>query len=182
MVSVNLIINTKYETIFNLILIVVFDIFAFIIFMICVHRLKFFNSIGTMTAAFGSLRFWMELIFTCGTCGLIDYFILCLGFAYKPTLAKILQRLVNERGKINEESNLPKRITDKLNKYKSYEQQKYHLETEEYKIPQNTITINKNDPVPINTIYKNEPEPLDTICETDNNDYVKDENSKVIIG
>ena len=45
--------------------------------------------------------------------------------------------MVNERGKIEEEKNLPKSINDKLNKYKSYEQQKVHLETEKYKIPQN---------------------------------------------
>ena len=136
-VSVNLIINTRYETIFNILLIVIFDIFAFIIFMICAHRYFIFNSIGTINSAFGSARFWIELLFVCGTCGLIDYFILGFGFVFKPTLAKILQKLVNERGKIEEEKNLPKSINDKLNKYKSYEQQKVHLETEKYKIPQN---------------------------------------------
>ena len=74
-VSVNLIINTKYETVLNLILIVFFDIFAFIIFMIIAHRFFIFYSIGTITSAFGSSRFWMELIFVSGTCGLIDFFI-----------------------------------------------------------------------------------------------------------
>ena len=174
-VSVNLIINTKYETILNLILIVVFDIFAFIIFMIIAHRYFIFYSIGTISSAFGSSRFWMELIFVSGTCGLIDFFIHCFGFVYKPSMAKILQKLVNQRGKINDENNLPNIITDKLNKYKSYEQQKVHLETEKNKIPQNTEYLNINETKNNYNIYENNDK-----NNNQTNTYNTQENSEIV--
>ena len=154
-VTVNLMINTKYETIYNILLILLFVVFAYIIFMICAHNLSVFHSVGTIYTSFGSARNWMGIIFVCGTCGLIDYFILCWRYTYHPYLSRIMQRLVNERGKIDEEYNLPKCINDRLNMYKSFEQQKYHLEVEKYKIPQNTDYINNVEPEPLDSTYDN---------------------------
>ena len=152
-VSVNLMINTKYETIFNLILVIFFDVFLYIIFMVCAHNLSTFHSVGTIYTSFGSARNWMGMIFVCGTCGLIDYFILSWRYTYHPYLSRILQRLVNERGKIDEEYNLPKSISDRLNMYKTFEQQKYHNEVEKYKIPQNSDSNNKLEPEPLDSTY-----------------------------
>ena len=153
-VSVNLTINTKYYTILNISFIIVFDLIIYIIFMIIAHNLKLFNCIGTINVAFKSSRNWMGLIFTCCTCGLIDFFVLCLKFIYNPSLTRILQRLVNEMGKLEEEYNLPKCINDKINMYKSFEQQKYHLTVEKSKIPQNTEFTFEKEPEPLDSEYE----------------------------
>ena len=153
-VTVNLVINTKYHTILNLSFIVVFVILAYIIFMILAHNLFAFNSIGTIYTAFSSARNWMGILFSCGTCGLIDYFILSFKYIYHPSLTKVLKRLINERGKIDEEYNLPKCISDRINMYKSFEQKKYHLEVEKYKIPQNSEYIDKKEPEPLDSEYE----------------------------
>ena len=106
-----------------------------------------------MSSAFSSPRFWMNIIFVCITCGLIDYFIVNFDFIFNYSLIKVLRRLVNERGKLNEDYKLPKCISDRLNKYKTYEQQKYHLEIEKFKIPQNTENLNIVEPEPLDSVY-----------------------------
>ena len=143
-VTVDLFIYTKYHTWINFAIILVFTIIAYIIFVICAHHATMFKSVGTMAVAFGSPRFWMSLIYVCVTCGLIDYFILGVDFIFRTTLAKILQRLFSQRGQLNDEYNLPKCIGDRINRYKTFEQQKFHNENELYKIPQNTQNISKD--------------------------------------
>ena len=95
----------------------------------------------------------MNLIFICGTCGLIDYFILCYSYVFKSSLTKILQKLVHEKGKVDSDINLPKCLNDRLNIYKKYEQQKYNLEVEKYKIPQNSELNDNTEPEPKDSIY-----------------------------
>ena len=137
-VTVDLFIYTKYHTWINIVVILIFTILAYIIFVIIAHRVVLFKSVGTMAVAFGSPRLWMSLIFIGGTCALIDYFILGFDFIFRITLGKILQRLYNQRGELNDENNLPNCIADRLNKYKSFEQQKVHNDNDISKIPQNT--------------------------------------------
>jgi hypothetical protein len=100
-----------------------------------------------MATVFESPRFWMCLIFLMGTCGLIDYFILGFDFIYFPSLTKVLQKLYSERGRLDDEHNLPKCIADRINKYKSFEQQKFHNDNDFNKIPQNTIVNELNNGV-----------------------------------
>ena len=140
-VTVNLFIYTKYHTWINFVIILVVTIIAYIIFVICVHHATMFKSVGTMVVAFGSPRFWMSLIYVCGTCGLIDYCILGIDFIFRITITKILQRLYSQRGQLNDEYNLPNCIGDRINRYKTFEQQKVHTENEVLKIPQNTQNI-----------------------------------------
>jgi hypothetical protein len=140
-VTVDLIIFTKYHTWINWAIIAVFTILAYIIFVICVHHVTMFKSVGTIATAFGSPRFWMSIIFVCATCAMIDYFILGFNYIFKNSLTKILQRLFNQRGYLNDEYNLPKCIGDRINRYKVFEQQKYHNENELYKIPQNADVL-----------------------------------------
>jgi hypothetical protein len=137
-VTVNLFIFTRYHTWINFAIILIFTVIAYIIFIIVAHRATLFKSVGTMVVTFGSPRFWMSIIFICGTCALIDYLILGFDFIFRITLAKILQILYNQRGELNDEYNLPKCIGDRINRYKTFEQQKVHNENEVYKIPQNT--------------------------------------------
>ena len=137
-VSIDLLIFTRYHTWINFAIMIVFTFIAYIIFVICAHFSTMFNSVGTMSAAFGSPRFWMSLIFVCGTCALIDYFILGFDFIFRMTLGKILQRLYSQRGELNDENNLPLCITDRINRYKTFEQQKFEKDNEITKMPQNT--------------------------------------------
>ena len=146
-VSVDLIIFTKYHTIINFVIMLVFTIIAYIIFVIVVHYSTFFKSVGTITSVFGSPRFWMSVVFVCGTCGLIDYYILGCKSIIDNSLTNEMQRLVNERGKLNEDYGLPKRIIDRINMYKTFEQQKVHRENEKAKIPQNREIVEVKEPL-----------------------------------
>ena len=145
-VTVDLIIFTKYHTWINWAILLVITVIAYILFVIIAHNATLFKSVGTMATAFGSPRFWMGIIFACGTCALIDYFILGFDFIFRLTLGKILQRLFNQRGELNSEDNLPNCITNRINRYKTFEQQKVNNENEEFKIPQNTNILSNNAP------------------------------------
>jgi hypothetical protein len=146
-VTIDLLIFTRYHTWINFLIILVITYIAYIVFVICAHHFTLFNSVGTMATVFESPRFWMCLIFLMGTCGLIDYFILGFDFIYFPSLTKVLQKLYSQRGKLNDEQNLPKCIADRINKYKSLEQKKFHNENDFNKIPQNTIVDEVNNDV-----------------------------------
>ena len=146
-VTIDLLIFTKYHTWINLVIMLVITFIAYIAFVFCAHYLTLFNSVGTMATVFTSPRFWMGLIFLLGTCGLIDYFILGFDFIYFPSLTKVLQKLYSERGRLDDEHNLPKCIADRINKYKSFEQQKFHNDNDFNKIPQNTIVNELNNGV-----------------------------------
>ena len=143
-VTVDLIIFTKYHTWINWAILGVFTLLAYIIFIICVHHATMFKSVGTMATAFGSPRFWMSIIFVCCTCAMIDYFILGFDYIFNITLTKILQRLFNQRKELNSEYNLPICIGDRINKYKTFEQQKVHNENELNKLPLDTDVLSDN--------------------------------------
>ena len=166
-VTIDLLIFTRYHTWINFVIMLVITFIAYIIFVICAHHALMFNSVGTMAVAFGSSRLWMSLIFVCGTCAMIDYFILGFDFIFRTTLGKILQRLYSQRGELNDERDLPKCICDRINKYKAFEQQKVEKENDFNKIPQNTnysnditqITNNKfpedSDYLPVTDLKNN---------------------------
>ena len=160
-VSVDLIINTKYHTYINFLIMLIFTVLAYIIFVIIVHHSTFFNSVGTIASAFGSSRFWMGIFFVCCTCGIIDYILLGAGFIFYNSLTNLMQRLVSEKGYIEKEYTLPKRIIDRINMYKTFEQQKFHRENDKEKIPQNVEVL---------------PEPLDSVYDENNEDNKKNNN------
>ena len=140
-VTFDLMIFTRYHTWINFVILLVITFIAYIIFVICAHHATLFKSVGTMSVAFSSPRLWMSLVFVCGTCALIDYFILGFDFIFFPTLGKVLQRLYSERGELNDERDLPKCICDRINRYKTFEQQKFENQNDIGKIPQNTQNI-----------------------------------------
>ena len=160
-VSVDLIINTKYHTFINFLIMLIFTVIAYIIFVICVHHSTFFKSVGTISVAFGSSRFWMGIFFVCCTCGIIDFILLGFSFIFYNSLTNCMQRLVSEKGEIEKEYTLPKRIIDRINMYKTFEQQKFHRENDKEKIPQNMEDL---------------PEPLDSVYD-ENNEYNKKNNN-----
>ena len=118
-VSVELLIFTKYHTWINVVIIVVITFIAYIIFIYIVHNLSLFNSVGTMQVAFSSPRMWLNIIFVGGTCGLIDFFLLGMEFVFFPSLSTKLQMLVNQGINLNLHNlrKMPKMIKEILGNY-----------------------------------------------------------------
>ena len=121
-VSIDLIIYTKYHTWINVVIIIVITFISYIIFLALVHNMAMFNSVGTIKEAVNSAKFWMNLIFVGGTCGIIDYFILGFEFIFKPTSARQLQMLINKNQSIDiiDTKSLPKTIRSKIESYNEF--------------------------------------------------------------
>ena len=93
-VSIDLLIYTKYHTLINVAILIVITFISYIIFLILVHNMTMFNSVGTIKEAFLSKKFWMNLIFVGGTCGIIDFIVLAFEYIYNPSTVKQLQILL----------------------------------------------------------------------------------------
>ena len=141
-VSINLLIYTRYHTWINFVILLFVTFIAYIIFLLLFHRMIMFNSVGTMTVAFRSGRLWMNLIFVGGTCGLIDFFILGFNFIINPSSAKELQILLkkcNDMDKMNI-NEFPKNIREKLESYNEFQKEDDNLKKE---ITQRNINNNE---------------------------------------
>ena len=122
-VSIDLLIYTKYHTLINVAILIVITFISYIIFLILVHNMTMFNSVGTIKEAFLSKKFWMNLIFVGGTCGIIDFFILAFEYIYNPSTVKQLQILLNKTSTldINNTNDLPKKIKEKIEIYNEFQ-------------------------------------------------------------
>ena len=122
-VSVNLLIDTKYHTWINAVILLVITFISYIIFLVIVQHLSMFNSVGTVDVAFNSGRLWMNLLFVGGTCGIIDFTMLCVEYVFFPNLTKTLQEMINKGLNMNLSNNkdIPNIIKDKLNEYNKFE-------------------------------------------------------------
>ena len=131
-----------------------------------------FNSYGTMYVAFNSGKLWLNLFFVGGTCGLIDYFILCFQYIFFPSLTTKLQILVNKKIDMNISNinQMPKSIKEVLGIYGEYDanQDMDLIETKKFQ-------DNNNDIIKINT---KEDEKI-LIDEEKEKEKDKDENNKV---
>ena len=147
-VSVELVLNTKYHTWINCVILIVITFIAYIIFIIIVHNMSMFNSYGTMYVAFNSGKLWLNLFFVGGTCGLIDYFILSFQYIFFPSLTTKLQVLVNKKIDMNISNinQMPKSIKEVLGIYGEYDanQDMDLIETKKFQ-------DNNNDIIKINT-------------------------------
>ena len=76
-----------------------------------------FNSVGSMYVSFSSSRVWMNVIFICGFCFLIDNGIKAFKFLLYPSYASTLQRIISENGKCDSEKYLPKTLIEKIKIY-----------------------------------------------------------------
>ena len=132
-VSIDLLIYTKYHTWINFVILIVITFLAYIIFLFLVHNMPMFNSVGTIKETFWSNRIWMNIIFVGGTCGMIDFLILGFGYIFNPSCANELQILLNqniEMDKINNKD-LPKKIREKIEIYNEFkEEEDNNLEKE----------------------------------------------------
>ena len=123
-VSLELIIETKYHTWINTVILLVITFISYIIFLVIVQQLTMFNSVGTVGVAFNSGRMWMNMIFVGGTCGIIDFIMISVEYVFFPNLTKKLQVLVNqgENLKLTNSENMPNIIKKKLDEYNQISQ------------------------------------------------------------
>ena len=143
-VSVELLIFTKYHTWINFVIIIIITFVAYIIFIIIVHNLSLFNSVGTMGVAFSSPRMWLNILLVGGTCGLIDLFLLGIEFVFFPTLSTKMQELVNNGINLNIDNfnNMPNLIKEILGNYNDNNFEEEETEKEEGKKESENDDIN----------------------------------------
>ena len=124
-VSIDLLIYTKYHTWINLVILLIITFLSYIIFLILVHQMTMFNSVGTIKEAFWSSRYWMNIIFVGGTCGMIDFCILGFNYIFRPSCANELQILLNQNVELNKKNikNFPKKIKDKIEIYNEFQEE-----------------------------------------------------------
>jgi magnesium-transporting ATPase (P-type) len=172
-VSIELLLNTKYHTWINFVVLVVITFIAYILFIIIVHNMSMFNSYGTMYVAFNSGKLWLNLLFVGGTCGLIDYFILSFQYIFFPSLTTKLQVLVNKKIDMNISNinKMPKLIKEVLGIYGEYnaEQDVDLIETKKFQ-------DNNKDIIKINNKEDKEDE---KILIDEDKEKEKDENNKI---
>ena len=172
-VSIELLLNTKYHTWINFVILVVITFIAYILFIIIVHNMSMFNSYGTMYVAFNSGKLWLNLLFVGGTCGLIDYFILSFQYIFFPSLTTKLQVLVNKKIDMNISNinKMPKLIKEVLGIYGEYnaEQDVDLIETKKFQ-------DNNKDIIKINNKEDKEDE---KILIDEDKEKEKDENNKI---
>ena len=116
-VSFDLLVYTNYHTWINIVIMLVSTFIFYILFLIMVHFMKMFNSVGSMKVSFLSSRVWMNIIFICGICFLIDKGIQAYKFLLYPNYASTLQRIISENGKCDNEKYLPKTLIEKIKIY-----------------------------------------------------------------
>ena len=141
-VSLDLFVYTRYHTWINVAIMLFFTFTLYILFIIMVHHVKLFKSQASMNVSFGSALVWVNIIFVCGTCYLIDMGIQTFNFTFVPTIARTLQRIVCERGSCDNDTDLPKSITSKLKIYDNDENEEDNNEEEN---DGNKLTKNVDD-------------------------------------
>ena len=142
-VSLDLFVYTRYHTWINIVIMLFFTFCLYIAFLFMVHHVKIFKSVASMNVSFRSGIVWVDIIFICGACYLIDMGIKTFNFTFIPTIAGTLQRIVCERGSCDNETDLPKSIIDKLKIYDNNENDEDN-ENEDVN-NENKLTKNMND-------------------------------------
>ena len=142
-VSVELLILTKYHTWVNFLIMGVVTFVAYVIFIIVVHHLSLFNSYGTMNVAFSSGKTWLNMLLVGGTCGLIDYFLLGVDFIFFPTLANKLRVLINQKVDMNLENfeGMPELIKEVLGNYTGFTSESESEKDDTVKMKEEEINV-----------------------------------------
>ena len=119
-VSIDLIIFTKYHTWWNFWILLIITFVAYILFVILVHNWNFFNSVGTMVYTFTSWRIWLIFLLVCGTCALIDFGVLAYDYYFNQKISTVMELLFSRFGRVDDETDIPEYILDKLKVYCDY--------------------------------------------------------------
>ena len=105
-VTINLIIFTKYNTYLNFSLIFLTTIFLYAIFIVFVHNMSLFNSVGTMNVAIFSCKMWMCILCSCGLCFIIDYTI----NVYRNLIVSSIRNDIKHVDDLDDLENIPFRL------------------------------------------------------------------------
>ena len=163
-VSITLLITTKYHTWIHFVILFVVTFLAYIFVLLIVQNINSFKSTGTMRAAFTSPVMWLNMVLICGFSGLIEFFVLAFNYTFRPNTVNILQKLYKEKGVLNSEENLPMVIKQKINLYNEIDDKNNSNETKKDdiiikdkkdKIIDNNKIINEINNINTNTDNKN---------------------------
>jgi phospholipid-transporting ATPase len=155
-VSIDLIVYTRYHTWINIAIMIFFTFILYILFIIMVHFVDLFKSVASMKVSFSSGVVWMDIIFICGSCYLIDMGIRAFNFTFIPSIAGTLQRLICERGSLENETDLPKSIVEKLRIYDNENDEENGNENENENENENKETEENKDNKLTKKIFENE--------------------------
>jgi hypothetical protein len=125
-VTINLIIFTKYNTYLNFSLIFLTTIFLYAIFIICVHNMSLFNSVGTMNVAIFSIKMWLCILCSCGLCFILDYTI----NVYRNLLVSSIRNDIKHVDDLDDLEKIPLRLK-KLLLLKTEKKKKRKISTDE---------------------------------------------------
>ena len=123
-VSIDLLVYTRINTYVNALIMLIITFIAYIIFLIIVHNLLMFNSNGTMIVSFSSATIWVDMLFTCGTCFVIEFATMAFNFFYFPSLKTTLQVLVKKHSPVDDETHCPPEVIQNLRVYDKYNEEK----------------------------------------------------------
>ena len=93
---------TKYHTFINWLVIIILTFVSYIIFLVIVQRVSYFNSMATMKVTFDSLLIWLNFLLVAGICFCIDLFILAFNALFLKSLKHDIQ-LLQDKDNISQE-------------------------------------------------------------------------------
>jgi soluble P-type ATPase len=95
-VTVELIIFTKFHTFINWIIILSLTFVMYILFLIIVEKINMFTSTGSMNYTFNSSLIWFDFILVSGICSLIDLGILCYNQLFVKSIYHQIRNITNK--------------------------------------------------------------------------------------
>jgi len=119
-VSLRLLINQKYHTLINTVIIAVLSWLLYALFLVLVNYSNTYNSVGTMVVAFGSAKFWLNTVLVVITCSMMDLITLTYQMLFTNSITSQLRILVKDRGTLDNPVDLPDIIANCLKSYNVY--------------------------------------------------------------
>ena len=123
-VSLDLIIDTANITWINIVIQGGTTFLVYILFLIMVHNMAFFNSFASIYNSVVSPLFWLNMFFVGYFCFLFDLVIKASKYVFTPTLCRELQIINNKYGPINTTEYLSDDAKEKLMIYETINEDK----------------------------------------------------------
>ena len=169
-VTIDLIVFTKYHTFLNFGLIFITTFFLYFLFIVIVQNFTFFNSYGIMNLAFHSIKMWLSLFLVSGTCFICELSILTYKCCFIDNVSNLLKKVDNlntekipfeiqnyiDHMKISKDEKENERIKKKaliigeniINKVSIYKKEIENERKERRRNKMKEKSINENDDVP----------------------------------
>ena len=122
-VSLDLIIDTANITWINVVIQAGTTFLLYIVFLVIVHNMSFFNSFASIYNSVNSPLLWLNIILISVFCFLLDLFIKSIKYIFFPTLCRELQIIYNKYGPINNKEHLSKEAIEKLKAHEENNEQ-----------------------------------------------------------